>query len=139
MLALGGGDYIPRTQYQSVSMATKHAQNVDHDGYEDFLKCFNRAYNEWFRTSLISPELRKKVEAFEVTMAQFDKITRNRQFQRYVAFIDGRIRFDELSQAPHGEIIGELVQIISHQLTGPNGLSALLMVSANGIYLWRNF
>jgi hypothetical protein len=46
---------------------------------------------------------------------------------------------DELPQAPHGEIIGELVQIISHQLTGPNGLSALLMVSDNGIYLWRNF
>ena len=114
------------------------AQDVDDDN-QDFLKAFNKGYNEWFHTSLISPELRNHIESYEITMEQFDRITRNRQFQRYIALIDGRVRFSELPKAPHGEIIGDLVLIISNQLTGPNGLPLLIMVSDNGIHSWRNF
>ena len=51
-----------------------------------------------------------------------------------LALIDGRIRFYELPQPPHGEIIGDLVQIISNQ--GPNGLPVLVMVGDNGIHSW---
>jgi len=118
-------------------MAMK-AQDVD-DDYEDFLKAFDKGYSEWFQTSLISPELRKRIESYEITLERFDRITRNRQFQRYIALIDGRIRFSELPKAPHGEIIGDLVHIISNQLSGPDGLPVLIMVGDNGIHSWRNF
>jgi hypothetical protein len=92
-----------------------------------------------FQTSIITPSLRKTVESHELAMDRFDRITRNRQFQRYIALIDGRIRFDELPEPPHGAIIGDLVQIISNQHAGPNGLPILVMVGDNGIHYWLNF
>jgi hypothetical protein len=60
--------------------------------YNEFVKAFNKAYQEWFQTSILNTSLRERICAYSVTMEQFDALTKNRQFQRYIALVDGRIR-----------------------------------------------
>lgn len=97
-----------------------------------FKNLFNRAYNEWFQTTLISEDLRKAVESQDVSIELFEKLTLNRQFQRYITLIDGRIRFDELPSDPHGEIIGCVIEMISTQVGGTSSQATFSMTSDNG-------
>ena len=39
---------------------------------------------------------RKQVEGVEITIDMFEALTRNRELQRFIALVDGKIRFDEL-------------------------------------------
>jgi len=140
--AVLGAEYerrvIPRTssqpQVQRV-IRTMNAQaqaSVEHssdDGpafdLKQFRKLFDRAYREWFSNNTISPELRKEIESYDVSAEDFEKITLNRQYQRYVALIEGRIRFDELPGPPHGAVIGRIVKTLEKQLHGPNDFEIL--------------
>lgn len=38
----------------------------------------------------------KQVEGVEITIDMFEALTRNRELQRFIALVDGKIRFDEL-------------------------------------------
>lgn len=60
------------------------------------------------------------MESYEVTVEEFEKLTTNRQFQRYIALIDGKIRSDELPGPPHCEIIGKVIQLLGRQLNDLN-------------------
>lgn len=105
----------------AIKMSSGHSNvvssaNADIMDYEAFRKTFDKAYNAWFRTNFILPELRAVVESYEITADQFEKLTENRQFQRYISLIDGKVRFDELPGPPHGAIIGELTNILGRQL-----------------------
>lgn len=64
--------------------------------FQEFQKQFNRCYNEWYQCNAISENLRKQVEGVEITIDMFEALTRNRELQRYIALVDGKIRFDEL-------------------------------------------
>ena len=97
-----------------------------------FKKLFDRAYNEWFQTTLISEDLRKAAESQDVSIEIFEKLTLNRQFQRYITLVDGRIRFDELPNDPHGEIVGCIIEMISTQIGGTNSRATFSMTSDNG-------
>jgi len=77
--------------------------------------------------------LRKIVESYEVTAREFEQLTENCQFQRYVALIDSKIRFDERPSPPHGAIIGQMTKLLVTQLDGPNGVEILSMVNDDGI------
>lgn len=101
--------------------------------YETFRKSFDKAYIAWSRTNSITPELRSIVESYELTADEFEKLITNRQLQRYIALIDGKIRFDEPPGPPLGEIIGKMIKTIGRQLDGPNDVEILDMPNDNGI------
>jgi hypothetical protein len=79
------------------------------------------------------------VESYEITAEEFEKLTKNRQFQHYIALIAGKIRFDELPGPPHGAVIGKLIKLLGRQLDGPNSVEILAMVNDDGIISYGNF
>ena len=79
------------------------------------------------------------MESYEVTVDEFENLTNNRQFQRYIALIDGKIRFDELPGPPHGAIIGKVIKLLGTQSDGPNGVEILVMVNDDGMLSYGNF
>lgn len=101
--------------------------------YDTLRKSFNKAYNVWFKNNFIPEELYSEIKSYEVTPEEFDKLTKNRQLQRYIALIDGIIRFDELPVPPHGAIIGTINKSLARQLDGPNDMEILVMVNDDGM------
>jgi hypothetical protein len=115
-----------------ISMSTSQRQNVAASRqFKAFRKTFARAYNIWYRSNSLPPELRTEVESRKVTADEFEKLTLNLQFQRYIALIDGRIRFDELPGRPHGAIIGTIDRAFVHQLMTPNEDNDILHLNSD--------
>ena len=81
-----------------------------------FIKVFNSAYNEFYRNSALSDTTRKLIEAQTVHIELFDRLTEKKQLQRYISLLDGRIIFHELPNAPHGEVIAKIQDIIWRQI-----------------------
>jgi hypothetical protein len=102
--------------------------------FADFQKDFNRAYNQFYASHVIDEDLKRRISQFELTIAQFEKITLNKQYQRYITLDEGKIRFDEIPVRPHGEIAGLLTVMISRQIViGPTFSDGLECASDNGI------
>jgi Uma2 family endonuclease len=81
-----------------------------------FIKVFNSAYNEFYQNNALSDTTRKLIEAQDVDIELFDHLTEKKQNQRYISLLDGRIIFHELPNAPHGEIIDRIHDIIWRQI-----------------------
>ena len=124
------------TSSQRNIVADTTTKTIDH---ATFRKSFDKAYNNWFRSNSIPADLRAIVESYEVTVDEFENLTNNRQFQRYIALIDGKIRFDELPGPPHGAIIGKVIKLLGTQSDGPNGVEILVMVNDDGMLSYGNF
>jgi len=128
----------------SVAFTTDSTNSINATGeaafdLPKFKKLFGRVYNEWFQTTLISEDLRKAVESTDVSIELFEKLTLNRQFQRYITLVEGRIRFDEPPSDPHGEIVGCIIEMISTQVGGTNSQATFSMTSDNGSIPLRCF
>jgi hypothetical protein len=76
--------------------------------FADFQKHFNKAYNHFYVSHVINEDLKRRISQFELTIAQFKKITLNKQYQRYITLDEGKIRFDEIPGRPHGELRASL-------------------------------
>ena len=124
------------TSSQRSVVADTNTETVD---YETFRKSFDKAYNTWFQSNFITEDLRAIVESYENTAEEFEKLTKNRQFQGYIALIEGKIRFDELPGPPHGAVVGKLIKLLGRQLDGPNSLEILAMVNDDGMISYGNF
>ena len=101
--------------------------------FADFQKDFNRAYNQFYLSRVIDEDLKRRISEFELTIAQFQRITLNKQNQRYITLDEGKIRFDEIPERPHGEIAGLLTVMISRQVLGPTFSDGLECASDNGM------
>src|SRR5277367_246925 len=84
--------------------------------FADFKKIFNAAYNEFYRNNSISEKTKELIDAQDVDIESFDRLTINKQHQRYISLLDGRIIFHEVPNAPHGEVSEKLNQIIWGQI-----------------------
>ena len=102
------------TRSQTRVCADANTETLDS---EAFRKSFDKAYNIWFRSNFIPTDLRAILESYEATAEEFEKITNNRQFQRHIALIGGKVRFDELPGSPHGAIIGKMIKLLGMELT----------------------
>jgi len=125
-----------RTNEGSVASTTNSSNSISATGaafdLPKFKKLFDQVYNQWFQTTLIREDLRKTVESTDISIELFEKLTLNRQFQRYITLVDGRIRFDEPPSDPHGEIVGCVIEMISTQVGGTNSQATFSMTSDNG-------
>jgi hypothetical protein len=83
-----------------------------------FQKDFNRAYHQFYLSRPIAADLDRRVPEFDITIPEFEKITLNKQYQRYITLEEGKIRFDELPLRPHGELARLLISIIARQVEG---------------------
>lgn len=107
--------------------------------YQQFRKLFETTYRQWSQGKEVKPDIFIKLQSFQLTVEQFDQITLKKNEQRYIAIIDGRIRFDELPVAEHGVLIGRLNKILSRHLDGPNGEEILSMTQDNGTHFPTKF
>ena len=105
--------------------------------FADFQKDFNRAYNQFYRSRVIDAGLKRRVSEFEITIPQFEKITLNKQYQRYITLEEGKIRFAEMPGPPHGEIASFLNSMIGGQVEGAN-FDGLVGASDNGMLFVNN-
>jgi hypothetical protein len=103
-----------------------------------FRKQFEKAYNHFYRFNKIDDDLLAEVTQHNLTEEQFDKLTLHKQYQRYVALIDGKVWFSEVPNKPHGEIAHLLLIELSSQLRerSPNGV--LKGCGDNGIIPFLN-
>ena len=100
--------------------------------YDLFKKQFESAYNIWSRNITIPRDLLEAVESFELTTVQFEKLTRKKENQRYLALYDRKIKFYELPSSPHGSIIGIVNAIIASQINGPSETMGFVMCNDDG-------
>jgi len=84
--------------------------------FADFKKIFNSAYNEFYRNNSLSETTKELIDAQEVDIESFDRLTINKQYQRYISLLDSRIIFHEVPNAPHGQVSEKLNQIIWRQI-----------------------
>jgi hypothetical protein len=70
-----------------------------------------------------------------VSEEEFLKLTGNREFSKYIALIDYHVRFDELPNCPHGEIIGYIVVYLLGVFQATSQANVLLAASSNGMEL----
>jgi hypothetical protein len=73
-----------------------------------------------------------------VSIAEFDKLTANKQLQRYISLLDGRIIMHEVPDCPHGEVIGHITFSIGGQLGVGNPGAIMVYECDNGILLSSN-
>ena len=83
---------------------------------EEFIKLFNAAYNEFYRNGILSERHRKLIEAQDVDSDLFDRLTLKKQNQRYISLFEGRVIFHEIPNAPHGEVVDTVHDIIWRQI-----------------------
>jgi hypothetical protein len=69
-------------------------------------RLFTRVYNKWSRSETVAEEEMSSLTSMYVSEEEFLKLTGNHEFSKYIALIDYHVRFDELPDCPHGEIIG---------------------------------
>src|SRR5271170_4800850 len=81
-----------------------------------FIKVFNSAYNEFYRNNALSDTTRKLIEAQAGDIELFDRLTEKKQIQWHISLFDGRIIFHELPDAPHGQVISKIHDIIWRQI-----------------------
>lgn len=81
-----------------------------------FVKVFHSAYNEFYHNNALSDTTRKLIENQEVEIELFDRLTEKKQNQRYLSLLDGRIIFHELPNAPHGQVIDRMHDIVWRQI-----------------------
>jgi hypothetical protein len=106
--------------------------------FADFQKDFNRGYSQFYASHVIDEDLKRRISEFELSIAQFEKSTLNKQYQRYITLDEGKIRFDEIPVRPHGEIAGLLTVMISRQVLGPTFSDGLECASDNGMLFDNN-
>jgi hypothetical protein len=101
--------------------------------FANFQKDFNRAYNQFYLSRGIDAYLKRRVSEFDITIPEFEKLTLNKQYQRYITLEEGKIRFDEMLMRPHGEIAGLLNSVIAPQVEGANYVDGLECALDNGM------
>jgi len=83
---------------------------------QDFRKVFNSIYQRFYKFNEITVDDKMAVATQVVDMEEFDRLTENKQYARYVSLLDGRVIFHEVPNAPHGEVIDSIAFSISTQL-----------------------
>lgn len=90
--------------------------------YKNCAKIFNRAYGQFYWRKPIAQEHLDKLDSYDIPMEDFQRLTTNRELARYITLVDGKIRFDSIPNAPHGELIGCLTQLF-YGFEGLNGVA----------------
>ena len=78
------------------------------------LKAFNDLYIPFNEGNSIPTAARERLEEFTLDSDQFHHLVTARELpkSRYIYLDEGKIKFDEWTQPPHAEVIGEvLVQV----------------------------
>jgi len=94
---------------------------------------FNRAYNQFYLSGSIDEDLKRKISEYDITVAEFEKLTLTKQYQRYITLEEGKIWFDEMPKSPHGQIVWLLSSMIGRQVEGADNVDVLIGASDNGI------
>jgi len=96
---------------------------------QDFEKIFNSTYHDFFYFNKFSASAEQAISSQDVDVEEFDRLTIQKQYQRYIALSEGPIIFHEVPNAPHGEVISRLHDIVARQLD----LSVFAGSSDNGM------
>jgi hypothetical protein len=66
---------------------------------------FESVYTQYHKSGVVDKHLLAILANQDVDAHTFVQWTSGKQFQKYIALVDGKIRFDELPITPHGELI----------------------------------
>lgn len=87
-----------------------------HMTIQAFTKKFNRLYDQMYIRHNFDDNLRLEISKTLISMDLFDKLTLGKRYQGSIALIDGRIRFDEIPNRPHGDIAGYITASINNSV-----------------------
>jgi len=138
----GGGGVITRGLSRSTiasspamdSVTPRTLSDVDTaPDLKDLRRLFNKVYTKWSRAEPIDENDMSAITALYVTEENFLKLTEFREFGKYIALIDYRIRFDELPLMPHGEVAGAIQGYLHDVFQSGTQNSVLVAANDNGI------
>lgn len=122
------------TKRREPSHAVDYAA-ISEMSFTEYQRMFNAIYDEYFHSRKITGPSAKLIAARLVSIPEFDKLTSNKQLQRYISLLDGRIIMHEVPDCPHGEVIGHITTSIIRQLGVGTPGAIMVFESDNGILL----
>jgi hypothetical protein len=124
----------------SAAISTSTAQTMsslvpdsDEDPMKELRRLFNRVYTKWSRGEQIDEGTVAAISNLEVSEEHFLALTSKREYSKYIALIDYRIRFDEIPLEPHGEVISYMIDHLSNAFQTRSQTHVLFGASANGM------
>ena len=66
---------------------------------------FDRASDQFYRGKHIEQGILDEINKHEISVDQFGKLTLGKQYPRYISLIEGKIRFNEIPNRPHRELV----------------------------------
>ena len=73
------------------------------------------------------------ISNLDVSEDDFLALTGNREYSKYIALIDYRVRFDEIPLSPHGQVIMYMIDHLSNTFQTRSQANVLYGASDNGI------
>lgn len=84
-------------------------------------RLFNQIYSKWSRREEVDEGAIAALSHLDVSEEQFLALIGNREYSKYIALNDYRVRFDEIALRPYGQIIGYMSEYLAgvFQMTSP--------------------
>jgi hypothetical protein len=98
-----------------------------------FTNKFNRLYQQYYVRQKFDASLFNEVSNTRVSIDVFDKITLGKRYQGRIALIDGKIRFDEIPNRPHGEVISYVTMLVNASIGAILPGAPLIPYADNGM------
>jgi hypothetical protein len=103
------------------------------DPMKQLRRLFNQVYSKWSRREEVDEGAIAALSNFDVSEEQFLALTGNREFSKYIALIDYRVRFDDIPLRPHGQIIGYMSEYLAGVFQTTSPANVLFAAGDNGM------
>ena len=96
-------------------------------------RLFNQVYSKWSRREEVDERAIAALSNLDVSEEQFLALTGNREYSKYIALIDYRVRFDDIPLDPHGQIIGYMNAYLASVFQTTSPANVLFAACGNGM------
>jgi hypothetical protein len=124
---------ISRTSTSTAQTTSSLVPASDEDPMKELRRLFNRVYTKWSRGEQIDEGTVAAISNLDVSEEDFVALTGNREYSKYIALIDYRLRFDEIALSPHGQVIMYMIDHLSNIFQTRSQAHVLFGANDNGM------
>jgi hypothetical protein len=124
---------ISKTSNSTAQTISSLVPAADEEPIKELRRLFGRVYTKWSRREQIDEGTLAAISTLEVSEEDFLALTGNREYSKYIALINYRLRFDEIPLRPHGQVISYIVDHLSNVFQTRSQAHVLFGASDNGM------
>jgi hypothetical protein len=110
------GDASYPTLANPVSNSSLKTATPSAGHFKKIKKAFDKVYIPFYLNRCIDPEVEGVVTKEDISTELLDLLTVGRQLPRYIILVDGRRRFEDIPNSPHGEVACPILSCLYDQL-----------------------